>query len=161
MRQTLSVTFTPTDTTDYTTATKSVTINVDQATPTITWANPADITYGTALSTTQLDATASVPGTFAYTPASGTVLHAGNGQTLSVTFTPTDTADYTTATKQRDDQRRARPRRRSPGPTRRTSPTARPWATRNSTPRPTCPAASSTRPPAEPCSTPAMGRHFR
>ena len=30
-----------------------------QATPTITWANPADITYGTALSATQLDATSS------------------------------------------------------------------------------------------------------
>ena len=38
------------------------------------------------------------PGTFAYTPAAGTVLDAGNGQTLSVTFTPTDTTDYTTAT---------------------------------------------------------------
>ena len=36
-------------------------------------------------------------GTFAYTPASGTVLKAGNGQTLNVTFTPTDTTDYATA----------------------------------------------------------------
>ena len=68
------MTFTPTDTTDYTTATASASINVKQATPTITWSNPADITYGTALSGTQLDATANVPGTFAYTPASGTVL---------------------------------------------------------------------------------------
>ena len=66
--------------------------------PTITWANPANIVYGTALSATQLDATANVPGTFAYTPAAGTVLTAGNDQTLSVTFTPTDTTDYTTAT---------------------------------------------------------------
>ena len=56
------------------------------------------ITYGTALSATQLNATASVPGTFVYTPASGTVLNAGVGQTLSVTFTPTDAANYTTAT---------------------------------------------------------------
>ena len=37
-------------------------------------------------------------GTFTYTPAAGTVLNAGTGQTLSVTFTPTDTTDYTTAT---------------------------------------------------------------
>ena len=59
MSQTLSVTFTPTDTTDYNTATDSVTINVDTATPTIAWANPADITYGTALSAAQLDATSS------------------------------------------------------------------------------------------------------
>ena len=44
----------------------------------------------------QLDATANVPGTFIYTPAAGTVLGAGNDQTLSVSFTPTDTTDYTT-----------------------------------------------------------------
>ncbi len=99
--QNLSVTFTPTDTTDYTTAAKTVQINVTvtQATPVITWTNPAAITYGTALSATQLNATASVPGTFAYNPVTGTVLNAGNNQNLSVTFTPTDTTDYTTATK--------------------------------------------------------------
>src|SRR5205809_4507977 len=38
----------------------------------------------------QLNATATVTGTFAYTPAAGTVLSAGSGQMLSVTFTPTD-----------------------------------------------------------------------
>ena len=92
--QILSVSFTPTDTTDYTSATATATINVLPATPTISWANPANIVYGTALSGTQLDATASVPGTFTYTPAAGTVLHAGNNQSLSVAFTPTDTADY-------------------------------------------------------------------
>jgi hypothetical protein len=68
----------------------------EKATPVITWATPAAITYGTALSPTQLDATASVPGTFDYTPASGTVLTAG-AQTLSATFTPADAADYNTA----------------------------------------------------------------
>jgi len=94
---TLSVTFTPTDTANYTTATRTVSIVVNQATPTITWANPASITYGTALSATQLNATASVPGTFAYTPAAGTIPAAGT-DTLNVTFTPTDTTDYTTAT---------------------------------------------------------------
>ena len=65
-----------------------------KATPTVTWANPADITYGTPLGTTQLDATASVSGSFVYGPALGTVLHAGSNQTLTVTFTPTDTTDY-------------------------------------------------------------------
>jgi N-acetylneuraminic acid mutarotase len=94
---TLSVTLTPTDTTDYTTATSTVTQTVNQATPTITWATPSPITYGTALSATQLNATSTVAGTFAYTPASGTVLTAGS-HTLSVTLTPTDTTDYTTAT---------------------------------------------------------------
>ena len=70
---------------------------VSKATPVITWANPAAITYGTALSATQLNATADVPGTFAYNPATGAVLNAGT-QTLNVTFTPTDTTNYTTAT---------------------------------------------------------------
>src|SRR5208337_2449026 len=96
--QSLSVAFTPTDTTDYTTATATATINVLPATPTISWSNPANIVYGTALSGTQLDATASVPGTFTYTQAAGTVLGAGHNQTLSVLFTPTDTTDYTSAT---------------------------------------------------------------
>ena len=95
--QTLSVTFTPNDTADYTAVTTTATINVQQAAPTITWANPADITYGTALGGTQLDATASVPGTFTYSPAADTVLGAGNGQSLAVTFTPTDSIDYPTA----------------------------------------------------------------
>ncbi len=95
--QTLSVSFTPTDTMDYVTAMATVTINVDKAAPLITWANPADIIYGAALSSTQLDAAASVPGRFSYAPAAGTVLPAGNGQTLAVSLTPTDTTDYTTA----------------------------------------------------------------
>ena len=95
--QTLSVTFTPTDTTDCATATANVSLTVNQAKPAITWAAPAAITSGTALSATQLDASSTVAGTFAYTPAAGTVLKAGN-QTLSVTFTPTDTTDYSTAT---------------------------------------------------------------
>ena len=81
----------------YTGSSASFTQVVSKATPTITWATPAAITYGTPLSATQLNATASVAGTFVYAPASGTVLNAGT-QTLSVTFTPTDAADYNTAT---------------------------------------------------------------
>ena len=94
--QTLSVTFTPTDTTDYTTQAATTKISVGKATPTIAWPTPASISYGTALSATQLDATASVPGTYVYSPAAGAVL-AGGAQTLSVTFTPTNTTDYSTA----------------------------------------------------------------
>jgi hypothetical protein len=66
-------------------------------TPTITWPQPAAITYGTALGSAQLNATASAAGTFAYSPAAGAVPGAGTRQ-LSVTFTPTDTADYASAT---------------------------------------------------------------
>jgi phage-related protein len=95
--QTLTVTFTPTDATNYTTATATVMLTVNQATPTISWAAPAAITYGTPLSRRQLNALSTVAGTFTYSPAAGTVLGAGQ-QTLTVTFTPTDTTDYTTAT---------------------------------------------------------------
>jgi hypothetical protein len=95
--QTLSVILTPTDSTDYTTATASVTLTVNRDAPTITWATPAAINYGAALSTTQLDASSTVAGSFAYSPAAGTVLGAGS-QTLLVTFSPTDSTDYTTAT---------------------------------------------------------------
>jgi hypothetical protein len=67
-----------------------------KSTPTITWANPAPILYGAALSSNQLDATANVAGSFAYNPTNGTVLNPGTN-TLSVIFTPTDTNDYTSA----------------------------------------------------------------
>jgi hypothetical protein len=90
----LSVTFTPTDTADYNTVTVQSDVDVDPATPVITWANPADIIDGTPLSATQLNATANVPGTFTYTPAVGTVLAPGQHQSLGVVFTPTDTTDY-------------------------------------------------------------------
>ena len=73
------------------------TLVINKATPTVAWATPAVITYGTALNATQLDASSPVAGTFAYSPAAGTVLAAGS-QELSVTFTPTDATDYTAAT---------------------------------------------------------------
>lgn len=79
-------------------------------TTTISWAQPSDITYGTALTdvlnATATDGSTSVSGTFAYTatPAGGsastvtpaTVLVAGD-YTLSLSFTP-DSNSYTSAT---------------------------------------------------------------
>ena len=101
--QTLSVTFTPTNTTEYTAVTASVTLVVKPLTPVITWNTPAPITAGTPLSSVQLDATTADPytgsplsGTFVYTPPAGTILLRGS-TTLNVTFAPTDTTDYTTA----------------------------------------------------------------
>ncbi|MFZ1919691.1 MAG: Ig-like domain-containing protein [Terriglobales bacterium] len=74
----------------------------EKITSVITWPTPAPITYGTRLSATQLDATANVPGRFVYSPAAGTKpplpTPPATCDTLSVTFTPTQTADYTTAT---------------------------------------------------------------
>jgi hypothetical protein len=73
-------------------------------TPSLNWAIPSPIVFGTALSATQLNATAlaaggaEIPGSFSYAPASGTILSPGT-QALSVVFTPTDGSGYTTATK--------------------------------------------------------------
>ncbi len=66
---------------------------IAKATPTVTWPAPAPIAYGTPLGAGQLNASASVPGTFVYTPAAGTQLAAGN-QALSATFTPADALNY-------------------------------------------------------------------
>src|SRR5205814_2626371 len=93
----LSVTFTPTDAANYSSTTATVSLTVLKGTSTIAWPTPADITYGTALSATQLNATASAPGTLVYAPAAGTVLSAGAHE-LSVTFTPTDAANYSSTT---------------------------------------------------------------
>jgi hypothetical protein len=65
--------------------------------PTITW-SPAPISYPTPLGAGQLDATSSVPGTFTYTPAAGTVLLAGFHQ-LAARFTPTDATNYRAVTR--------------------------------------------------------------
>jgi phosphotransferase system IIA component len=79
------------------------TFTIDKANQTITWTNPLAITYGTALSSTELHATvAGVPGgspagALTYTPATGTVLNAGPGQTLAVDAAAT--SNYNTAHK--------------------------------------------------------------
>ncbi|MBM3639430.1 MAG: hypothetical protein FJW98_08390, partial [Actinobacteria bacterium] len=73
-----------------------LTANITAAGAGLSWSNPSAITYGALLSSTQLNATASVSGTFTYTPALSTLLAAGS-HTLSVTFTP-DSANYAAAT---------------------------------------------------------------
>jgi len=69
-----------------------------QAWPELAWATPADIVYGTPLGSEQLNASSPVAGTFVYDPPAGTALNAGPGQSLSVVFTPTDTASYVAVT---------------------------------------------------------------
>ncbi len=98
----LTATFTPTDATDYMPATAhnilTVTAsNTGKSTPLITWGAPAPISYGTALSGAQLNATASVAGTFTFTPAAGTVLKVGT-QPLTAIFTPANTTAYSALT---------------------------------------------------------------
>jgi hypothetical protein len=70
----------------------------------IAWATPAAIPYGTALTTSQLDASAAdtngdaLPGTFTYSPAAGTVPGDPGVYQLGVTFTPTGDSLYGTTT---------------------------------------------------------------
>jgi hexosaminidase len=75
----------------------SATLTVIAGSTIVTWTNPPPITYGTALGSNQLNATADVPGAFAYSPPGGTVLNSGSN-TLSVIFTPSDNIDYSSAT---------------------------------------------------------------
>ena len=70
-----------------------------QTTPTITCNNPENITYGTALNTSQLNASAwlgleLLPGTFTYDPLDGTVLGVGT-HTLNISFVPLDLLNFT------------------------------------------------------------------
>jgi len=67
--------------------------------PIITWTNPKDITVGTLLGATQLNAKADVAGIFVYTPATGTKLNKGANQDLKADFTPTDAINYNSASK--------------------------------------------------------------
>jgi YVTN family beta-propeller protein len=93
-----SVTFTPSDATNYNTATQTVSVTVNKATPTITtWPTAAAITYGQTLSSSNLSGQVVVtPGTFAFTTPS--TMPSVGASSNSVTFTPTDAANYTTLT---------------------------------------------------------------
>jgi hypothetical protein len=84
---------------EYTISFMTADFTITKATPVISWANPASITQGIALSAAQLNAIASTPGAFVYTPASGTILNSGDNQVLHVDFTPSDITNYTAASK--------------------------------------------------------------
>ena len=73
-------------------------VEIHKVTPSITWTDPAPIVYGTAISGTQLNATASVAGSFTYSVSIGSILDAGT-YTLNVVFIPADTTNYTDAAK--------------------------------------------------------------
>jgi hypothetical protein len=95
---TLTATFTPVDGTDYATATDTTTLIVNKATSSVTaWPTASSITYGQTLASSTLSGGASTPaGSFAFTttttaPGVGTA-------SQSVTFTPTDTTNYSTLT---------------------------------------------------------------
>lgn len=83
------------ETASYRSTTATVDVIVTKGSPAISWPSPAPIVQGTPLSATQLNATATVAGTFVYTPPAGTVLDSGTHK-LAVVFTPHDSR-YQTA----------------------------------------------------------------
>jgi hypothetical protein len=85
----------------YTSSTSNTTSHtVTKTTPVITWVpSPSSISYGTGLTSSQLDATASVPGSFSYSPGLNYVPTATGPLNVQATFTPFDTTDYATNTK--------------------------------------------------------------
>ena len=93
------------NTSNYTAANGIGNLTINKADQIITWSNPADITYGTLLSGTQLNATvagsatagATAPGALTYLPVSGTLLNAGPAQNLQVDAA--GTSNYNAATK--------------------------------------------------------------
>lgn len=82
--------------------TLTATANITKANQTITWAAPAAITYGTALSPVQLNASAAgisggtAAGALTYSPAAGAVLNAGS---TTLTVTAAATTNYNQAIK--------------------------------------------------------------
>jgi hypothetical protein len=109
---TLDATLTPSDSNDYNTASASVPLTVDKATPALTLPAEGTVTYPAPLSATQLDATAlgvdgkTLAGSFTYTATptaggttqtatAGTILTVG-AWTLTADFAPTDSNNYVT-----------------------------------------------------------------
>lgn len=96
---TLTLSYTPADTTDYKTpAPVQVTLTVDKATPTVSaWPGASTITAGQPLSASALTGgSASVPGTFAF--ANPSLLPAAGTSPQTVIFTPADTSNENTVT---------------------------------------------------------------
>ena len=92
-----SVTFTPTDTTHYSTSISFISITVNKIVPTIA-SVPAATTLiaGQTLGSSPLTGgAASIPGTFAWTSPS--IIPTAGTANYSVTFTPTDTTRYSTS----------------------------------------------------------------
>ena len=91
---TQAVTFTPSDTVTYSAVSGTVSVTVNQATPTVTtWPTATAITYGQTLASSTLSGgAASVAGNFAFTTPS-TTPDAGTAA-QAVTFTPTDAVNY-------------------------------------------------------------------
>ena len=89
--QVAGLTLSGADSFNYSLTQPAVSADILTASAGLAWTTPSSITYGTNLGSTQLNATANVAGTFAYSPTIGTRLAVGT-HTLSVTFTPSNLA---------------------------------------------------------------------
>jgi adhesin/invasin len=72
---------------NYEPASAAGTVVITRAAPALSWNAPAAIVHGVPLSAVQLNATASVAGTFVYAPAAGTVTIRADVTVSGVTFT--------------------------------------------------------------------------
>ena len=116
------------------------------------WPRPTSIDARTPLGQEQLNAKASIPGKYSYSPSAGTLLSSGIND-LTVTFTPDDLANYVPVTMSvKILVRRAEAPTASPSPSPTVSPTASPSA--SPTTSPTTSPTSSPRPSLSP--TPTM-----
>ena len=91
----LSVKFTPSDIMNYCPVSSETIITVRKKQLTLSWKDPESIFFGTELSDIQLNAicTSDIDGDYEFKPGYGTVLE-GGVHTLSVTFTPLDSANF-------------------------------------------------------------------
>ncbi|MCY1636767.1 hypothetical protein, partial [Marinifilum sp. D737] len=94
--QVVEIIFTPTDDSNYNTASGNINITVDKADATVSaWPAASTITYGQALNESILTGgTANVDGSFAFANPSATP-NAGT-QSVEIIFTPTDNSNYNT-----------------------------------------------------------------
>ena len=89
------MTFTPTDSTDYSSSTDTVSVTVSQAVPNVTWPTASTITYGQTLADSKLSG-GTGDGSFTWTTP--TTAPGAGSPSESVTFTPTDSTDYSSST---------------------------------------------------------------
>lgn len=70
-----------------------------KAAPVVSIVAPSEFVFGTILADSLFTVESSVPGSFIYNPALGTKLNEGDGQSIEVTFIPTNTMDFDTIVK--------------------------------------------------------------
>ena len=99
---TCTITATKAADSNYSQATTTATVTLDKATPTLNWSTPAATTINTAIGSSRLNPTASVAGTWAYADSlsnavtSSTSFPSTGSQSITATFSPTDSAHYKT-----------------------------------------------------------------